>query len=172
MKQCIECNTTTVKKPNKHWFAGPTCDRCYRRKKYNEVDSKKKKYEREYRLKNKDAINKKTAIYVNRRNATDIEFSIKRSIRRRLTEAVKNNQKAGSAVRDLGCSIEDFKVQIEVKFQPGMTWDNYGEWEFDHIKPLSLFNLSDKVQFLQACHHSNLQPLWAKDNRNKSDKYD
>lgn len=40
-------------------------------------------------------------------------------------------------------------------------------WHIDHIKPLCSFDLKDKVQFKEACHYSNLQPLWAKDNLNK-----
>lgn len=39
------------------------------------------------------------------------------------------------------------------------------------IKPLSSFNLSDRQEFLQACHYTNLQPLWAKENISKSNKY-
>jgi hypothetical protein len=54
---------------------------------------------------------------------------------------------------------------MESKFQPGMTWDNRGkEWHIDHIIPLATFNLQDRRQFLVACHYTNLQPLWARDN--------
>jgi hypothetical protein len=50
-----------------------------------------------------------------------------------------------------------------------MTWDNWTTdgWHIDHIKPLaSSFDLTDRKQFLEACHYTNLQPLWAKDNHN------
>ena len=86
-----------------------------------------------------------------------------------MNRAIKNNWKNGSAVKDLGCSIEDFKKYIESKFQEGMTWDNYGlnTWHIDHITPLSWFNLEDRNQFLVACHYTNQQPLWARDNWEK-----
>ena len=73
-------------------------------------------------------------------------------------------------VKDLGCSIEDFKKYIESKFQNGMSWENYGHdtWHLDHITPLDAFNLSDRNQFLVASHYTNYQPLWAKDNYSKS----
>jgi hypothetical protein len=78
---------------------------------------------------------------------------------------LKRSQKTGSAVRDLGCTISELKKHLESKFQLGMTWGNRGkEWHIDHIIPLAQFNLQDRQQFLIACHYTNLQPLWAKDN--------
>lgn len=38
------------------------------------------------------------------------------------------------------------------------------------IKLLSSFNLVDVEQQKIACHYSNLQPLWARDNIIKGDK--
>ena len=86
--------------------------------------------------------------------------------------ALKGNYKNGSAVKDLGCSIDELKTYLESKFQLGMTWDNWSKdgWHIDHIKPLSSFDLTDKKQLLEACHYTNLQPLWATDNLSKGDK--
>lgn len=86
--------------------------------------------------------------------------------------AVKNNQKTGSAVRDLGCSIPELKLYFEKQFTEGMTWDNHGQfgWHIDHQKALANFNLEDREQFLQACHYTNLQPMWAVENMRKSAK--
>jgi hypothetical protein len=86
--------------------------------------------------------------------------------------AVRSDQKAGSAVRDLGCTIEQFRRYIESLWLPGMTWETYGRngWHFDHIVPLSSFDLTDPEQFKKACHYTNLQPLWAADNIRKSNK--
>ncbi len=61
---------------------------------------------------------------------------------------------------------------IESKWQPGMTWDNYGsEWEADHIKPCSKFNLLDAVERRACFKYSNLQPRWKIDNMKKGSKY-
>lgn len=100
-----------------------------------------------------------------------LNSKIARRLRSRLSNALNNNQKAGSAVGDLGCSIEEFKKHLESQFTDGMTWDNYGYWgwHIDHIIPLSTFDLSDPDQFKQACHFTNLQPLWSNDNFKKSD---
>ena len=98
---------------------------------------------------------------------------IKHNLRGRLNRAIKSNYKSGSAVRDLGCSIEELKIHLESQFQLGMSWDNWSRigWHIDHIKPLSSFNLENIEEFKKACHYSNLQPLWAQDNISKGAKY-
>lgn len=97
---------------------------------------------------------------------------LKQILRERVRKALKGKGKNGSAVKDLGCSIEELKIYLESKFLLNMSWDNYGTygWHVDHIIPLSQFNLSDRNEFLKACHYTNLQPLWAIDNIKKSNK--
>ena len=116
----------------------------------------KKKYDKEYRKTKKN----------------DCLYRLPRNLRSRLHSAIKNNYKSGSAVKDLGCSIQELKVHLEEQFQPGMTWDNWSHngWHIDHIKPLASFDLAKREQLLEACNYNNLQPLWAKDNQKKSNK--
>jgi len=123
-----------------------------------------------YRLSNASDIAKTRRLYERNRRKTDLVYKIKCNLRRRLNHALKSNYKSGSAIKDLGCSIEEFKKYIESKFQEGMTWENYGyyTWHIDHIKPLVKFDLTKREQLLEACHYTNLQPLWAKDNRIKN----
>ena len=59
---------------------------------------------------------------------------------------------------------------LESQFKVGMTWDNYGEWHIDHIKPLAAFDIKDPAQVAEASHYTNLQPLWAMENFTKSKK--
>lgn len=99
----------------------------------------------------------------------DPQYLIARNLRSRLYKAFKNNQKTGSAIKDLGCSVDQLKFHLEHQFQEGMTWDNYGKWHIDHIRPLSSFDLTKREELLEACHYTNLQPLWAEDNLRKSD---
>ena len=121
-----------------------------------------------YRTHNGSKINQRRA----HRYQNDIQFKIQMRLRCRIVDAISDNQKAGSAVSDLGCSIPELKQHLESKFTEGMTWDNWGlfGWHIDHIIPLASFDLTDREQFLNACHYTNLQPLWAKDNIQKSDK--
>lgn len=106
------------------------------------------------------------------RRKTDIHFKLSGNLRSRLRESIKNGCKGGSAIEDLGCSIEEFKQRIETQWSPGMTWGNYGKagWHLDHIIPLASFDLTDESQVRKACHYTNYQPLWASDNIRKSDK--
>jgi hypothetical protein len=108
----------------------------------------------------------------------NINYKLIGNLRKRLNHALNKNQKSGSAIDELGCSIEELKIYLESKFEPWMTWDNYGKfdpnrktWNIDHIKPLALFNLSDLSQMREASHYSNLQPILAKTNFSKGAKY-
>jgi hypothetical protein len=72
----------------------------------------------------------------------------------------------------LGCSYEELVIHLESQFTDGMDWDGhslYG-WHIDHKIPLAAFDLTDKKQLAEACHYTNLQPLWAEDNYSKGDK--
>jgi hypothetical protein len=111
--------------------------------------------------------------YQAKREKRDPCYKISRYLRKRLASALQDNAKVGSAVNDLGCSVEELKTYLESKFQPGMTWDNWSPdgWHIDHVKPLICFNLTDPSQYKQACHYTNLQPLWAVDNLKKHDKH-
>jgi len=73
----------------------------------------------------------------------------------------------------LNYSLNDFIAYLESKFQPGMTWENYGQWHIDHIKPESWFNYNsfEDEQFKECWSLSNLQPLWAEQNLKKNNLY-
>jgi len=99
----------------------------------------------------------------------DLAIKVKRNLRARLNKALSGSYKTGSAVNELGCSVAYFKSYIESKFEPGMTWNNYGKdgWQVDHIRPLCLFNLQNAIELKDACYFTNMQPLWVSDNLEK-----
>jgi len=86
--------------------------------------------------------------------------------------AIKGMAIRGGGVRALGCTVDECRAHIEARFLPGMTWQNWGlhGWHIDHVVPISRFNLTDPAQMAAACHYTNLQPLWAADNRKKRDR--
>lgn len=143
------------------------------KKAYAKANRDKIKVQRKaYYEANKDKIRVQQNNYSKNRLKTDIQYKLSHNLRSRLCCAIDNNQKTGSAIKDLGCTIDELKTYLESKFLPGMTWENWtiDGWHIDHIKPLASFDLTNKQQFLEACHYTNLQPMWAKDNLIKSDK--
>jgi hypothetical protein len=102
------------------------------------------------------------------------EEKLGKSLRARVVRALKGKIRPGSAIKLLGCSIEECRKHIESLWLPGMTWENHGfgkdKWHIDHILPLDSFDLTDPEQFKRAVHYKNLQPLWQPDNLRKSNK--
>lgn len=125
-----------------------------------------------YNAATREIRNKKNTHRLN----TDVDYRLSHLLRGRLRIAIARNYKAGSAVRDLGCSIPEFRLHLESLFQPGMTWGNYGSgsncWHIDHIVPLANFDLTNRQHLLLACNYMNLQPLWETDNISKGCRYE
>lgn len=165
--------------------------------------------QKQYRERNRDRLNHEARIRksLNReerckrarerqkeRMLTDPLFALSRTLRRRFTDALKNQccNKNTSALKLLGCTIPELKQHLELKFLSGMTWENRGpgflqkggkpildengmtilinQWNIDHIVPCASFNLSNLEQQKRCFHYSNLQPLWARDNISKGTK--
>lgn len=94
-------------------------------------------------------------------------------LRRRLSDALFwcGGEKLGSFLDLLGCTWLEARAHIESQFKPGMSWDNYGkDWEIDHIRPfISFSNLAkSKEQQREACHYTNLQPLFIDEHQAKT----
>jgi len=142
---------------------------------------KKRVASREYRLKNPDKIKKLYLKYRDRDNLLRRErrlknpgFRIACNLRKRLSFLLKAHAagKTKQTLSLLGCSMEYFMLHLESRFTPGMSFDNYGDWHIDHIKPCDSFDLTNIDEQAKCFHYSNMQPLWAKDNRRKSNKYE
>ena len=69
----------------------------------------------------------------------------------------------------LGYTAYELKTHLEKKFKNGMTWENYGSWHIDHIRPISSFDKTEDPKIINALE--NLQPLWAFENYIKSNKF-
>jgi 5-methylcytosine-specific restriction endonuclease McrA len=83
------------------------------------------------------------------------------------------NKNKKSTFDILGYSVDELKVHLESSFKEGMSWDNYGEWEIDHITPDSWFqyNSTDDEGFKNSWALDNLQPLWKHENIAKGNRY-
>ena len=70
----------------------------------------------------------------------------------------------------LGSTVREFEEYLASKMTDGMSYDNYGMWEVDHIIPFSSFDFNDLEELRKCGNYRNLQPLWMTDNRKKSNK--
>lgn len=171
------------------------CTQCKKIKKFNQFyignnvnglrwickvcDSKhSKNYSHSYYIKNKENIkiyNKERRIVRNTYKRilckTDIGFKLLNNMRARLNQALNGNPKVSTTMKLVGCSIDKLKQHLESKFKQGMSWNNYGKWHIDHIRPCASFDLSKASEQRKCFHYTNLQPLWAKENLMKHTKY-
>jgi hypothetical protein len=177
----MECNHQPL-------YAKDMCKTCYYKKWYQDnklkekkrgakyYASHKKKRAKQRRIWNRDNKHKLTAYYRDKFK-NDLQFRLKKTLRARLYAAVKHKLKSGSAVKDLGCSIEDFILYLESKFHPNpltqelMTWNNYGQWQLDHVIELNNFDLSKREDIIKAVHYTNIQPLWTEEHVIKTAEY-
>jgi hypothetical protein len=135
-------------------------------KKYEENNrGKRVEYLKNYRIQNRTKIN----AYKVKRRQESIEYKISCYLRTRVYQALQRKKSSGSAIKDLGCSLEQLKQYLESNFHPGMTWENHKPdgWHIDHITPLASFDLTNREEFVKACHYTNLQPLWWNENLSK-----
>ena len=120
------------------------------------------------KVKSNDVINAKKRQREQLRRDNDPIYRLRHNLSTRLWLTV--SKKLGKTVELVGCSYDDLVSHLESKFIDGMTWDNYGKWHVDHIRPCSSFNLSNVEQQKECFHWTNLQPLWAKDNLSKGSR--
>jgi hypothetical protein len=112
------------------------------------------------------------------RSETDIIFKMSCRLRTHIKNYINDNRsklpgqkrKHGKSamVEVLGGDYQFFKEWIENKFTEGMTWDNYGEWHYEHLIPLSYAETVDELY--ELCHHTNYRPMWGSENGSKSNK--
>jgi len=137
-------------------------------------ENKEKMYEisRRYYLNNKQKVHAYTTKYAREH----VQVRIAKSLRSRLSHAVKNaeTKKVGSTMGLAGCTLSKLKQHLEGQFQEGMTWDNYGfyGWHIDHIKPCAAFDMTNEEEQRACFHYTNLQPLWAAENLSKNDTWE
>ena len=157
----------------------------YREKNKDEIKARVKKWSdnnkeyhrehhREWVDKNRDKANARRREYSKSRKLVDIHFRVRGNLSTRLYHAVRNQgtTKDSTTMNLTGCDLDTLMSHLECQFTKGMTWENYGEWHIDHIKPCAKFDLTIDSEQKACFHYTNLQPLWAEDNLRKSDKYE
>jgi hypothetical protein len=131
-------------------------------------------YHQKWREKNIDRHREYKRKYEKYRKDTDPLYKLINNFRTAIYQVLKENnvQKNGHYFDILKYSPENLIEHLESKFKDNMTWDNYGEWHVDHIKPISLFQITEigDNEFMSCWSLENLQPLWGEENIRKSNK--
>lgn len=107
--------------------------------------------------------------YQKNRKKTDLRFKLDSSLSTHICTALRQRKHNRGWEKVVGFTLKDLMSHLEKKFTYQMNWDNYGEWEIDHIKPKTAFKYNDvhDSQFLECWNLDNLQPLLKSENRRK-----
>tara|TARA_B100000965_G_scaffold386478_1_gene388768 strand:+ start:434 stop:1264 length:831 start_codon:yes stop_codon:yes gene_type:complete len=145
--------------------------REYRRKYFADPENKKKEKERKRKYYDNPENRKKLYEYVKKRREEDPLFKLSMNTRMLVYFAFKKKgyKKKSKTHKILGCSYEEFKSHLEKQFTEGMSWDNHGEWEMDHIIPIASAENEDEI--IKLNHYTNFQPMWEAQNIRKSDDH-
>ncbi len=184
-KDYYAANKDRIKARSRAWYLNNKERAVETRRKYYKANTERMKAAcRSYNARNKDKISTQCKAW-KKANRDKINLSVQKlfksnlnarilhRLRTRISIAFRTQatKKAHRTADLLGCSVPSFRIYIESKFEPGMTWENYGkEWHLDHIVPCAMFDLT-KSEHQKACFHfSNYQPLFTKDNLVKGKK--
>lgn len=132
-----------------------------------------KENSKKWREKNKSKLREYNKIYSRKKILNDPLFKLKQRIRNSIRHSFvkKILNKNCKTEEILGCSFKFFKTFIESKWEPWMTWDNYGKyngefnfgWDIDHIIPIASAKTKDEI--IKLNHFTNFQPLCSYTNR-------
>ena len=158
-------NIERVKKNRENWVKN---NPDYGKKWYKENSKRHKKLMKLF-YKNNPGYNTN---YEKEKMGNDPLYKFSKRIRTNIREALRKKgwAKTTGTQELLGADFETVKSYIEKQFIKGMTWDNHGEWHFDHIIPINSANTIEEM--IPLFHYVNLQPMWASENISKSDDFD
>lgn len=123
--------------------------------------------QREWEKENADRLREHNRLRGIKYRKENPSVRVAQSIRARINGVLNGRIKSGSTFDLLGCDRNGLANHLEVQFKNEMSWDNYGEWHIDHIKPCASFDLTNPKEQSECFHYSNLQPLWALENLRK-----
>lgn len=195
VNEYLEKNKEYIKQRTRRYYENNKASFAERKKQYMQ-DNKEKisEYMKHYRVENEEAIKKqreqyfqenredinarrrankkKEQEYQRKKRQNNINYRIINQLRCRVYKALRYKSKHTNTMELIGCTIECLKQHLAQQFRPGMSWDNYGGWHVDHIRPCASFDLTDPEQQKECFHYTNLQPLWAEENLRKGVKID
>jgi hypothetical protein len=122
-----------------------------------------------YKRENREHLNE---LEVNRR-INNPNSRISHNLRSKISNIISKNHRSNATAEMLGIDHETFIEWISYQFTPDMNFGNYGTvWNFDHLIPLSKFNLLDEAELKRAMNWRNIQPIIVIKNHEKYNHID
>jgi len=158
-----------IKSKNGYFTYCKNCHNNKRKDNLSNIDKSKLKLRRiKYNNLNRSKIN----ITFKKRYNTDINFKLKQCLRSRFRHVINGSVKKSSCLALLECDMIFFKNWIGFQFEKWMSWDNYGEWQLDHVIPCCYYDLSIINNQKECFNWKNYQPLKKDENLSKNGKFD
>lgn len=181
--RCIECRKkerlkykSNEKDRNKNYYLKNKDDLLTKNKQYRINNEEKINIQRkDYRLKNSEHISNKNKEYlpirklkIKEKRKTDSKFQLSEILRSKYHKMIKGVNTSYTEI--IGCDIQYLRDWLEFQFDKNMNWENLGKyWEIDHILPINKFKFDSEKDKYICYNWTNLQPLYKKTNRIKSD---
>ena len=145
----------------------------WRKYRENNLEKVKERFD-DWKERNKDSYRESRTIFQREKRRNNPVFRMQQNLRRRLHWAVTHQEttKDETTMKLVGCDLENLVDYLESNFQENMSWENYGEWHVDHVRPCNSFDLSDEGQQQVCFNWRNLLPLWGEENQIKADRYE
>lgn len=176
----------------KYWQKNKERDSARHKEWYIENKERQQEYNKKYRKENLEELLEKDRIrcrerredpkhrkwyneyrkeYDKKKRKTDINFKLKQNISRRIRELLKDG-KGHTSMEYCGCTVNELREHLEAKFTEEMDWNNYGNiWHIDHVIPCTAWDMSIDFEAKCCFNYRNLQPMLAKKNILKNNKY-
>ena len=134
-----------------------------RREDYKRLKAYYKEYGERWRKKNRLRLNETTR----NRLRNNINARLALNMRGRIRKAMLGACPSDVTLALIGCSIDKFKSHLEKSFTEGMSFDNYGKWQVDHIVPCAIFDFTNPEDRTVCFNYRNCKPMWAGHNAAK-----
>ncbi len=137
-----------------------------RKQYYKNNPEKMREATKSYRTRNRDMLLEQQRL----KRKADHLYRLKCNLSKGIKDALKHGgySKTSKTMQIVGCGIDELKTHIEKQFTKGMSWAKLGpEIHIDHIIPLATAKSEEDLIALN--HFTNLRPMWAKENMEKSD---
>lgn len=141
---------------------------------YNKNKEHRDNWYKEWREKNREKLREQNRINQKKRIQNDPQYRLAQRFSTAIWQNIKDNgaTKYNKTFNLLPYTFEELKTHLESLFEPGMRWDNYGEWHVDHAIPQSKFSYqdTDSEEFKKCWSLENLKPMWGHVNYSKNNR--